>query len=238
MNLTGRTEAGRRANNEDAFFAGVIGSRPIAVVSDGMGGHRAGEVASRMAIETVLSALTESSNDCSPVQAFALANRAVFDAAAHDDAKAGMGATLVLALPEREQFVAANVGDSRLYLLHDGVLRQVSHDHSYVAELVRRGIITKEEAKTHPRRNVITRAIGTDLTVKTDVFAEDWSDGDVLLLCSDGLSGSLSESEMTYLLLAEPDLDRACEKLIERAYQNGSTDNITVVLVKNTEDAQ
>jgi len=238
MNLTGKTETGRRPHNEDTFFAGVVNGTAIAVVSDGMGGHKAGEVASRIAVDTVVSALTQSSSGCKPVQAFGLANRAVYDAAEADETKAGMGATLVLALPEKDRFTAANVGDSRLYLLHERTLRQITHDHSYVAELVRRHIITAEEAKTHPRRNVITRAIGTDEIVRTDVFVEDWTEGDTLLLCSDGLSGSLSESEMTYLLLAEHDLDRACEKLIERAYQNGSTDNITVVLVRNTEDAQ
>ena len=149
-----------------------------------------------------------------------------------------MGATLVCAVPFPTRFLAANVGDSRLYLFHNGALRQITHDHSYVAELVRREIITPEEAKTHPRRNWVTRAIGTEPHVKVDLFSEEWEAGDILILCSDGLFCSLNDADFCRILASCADLDDACETLSALAYENGSSDNITVVLIQNAEDAQ
>ncbi len=240
MNLTGKTETGRRQHNEDAYLVTSRDDRCFVAVSDGMGGHAAGETASRIAIDTLdrLLSAADPIDEAALREAFVAANRAVFDAAASDESKHGMGATLVCAVLNPDTFFAANVGDSRLYLYHDGAIRQVSHDHSFVAELVRRKLITPEEAKTHPRRNLITRAIGTESSVKVDLFSCEWAKDDILLLCSDGLSGSLEEHEMEMLLKGSSDLDEICAGMIHRAYENGSTDNITVVLAKNTEDAQ
>lgn len=240
MNLAGKTITGKRSHNEDSYFAGVLNGTPVVAVSDGMGGHAAGETASRISIETLCAALEQARpvTEGSLVTAFSKANGTVYDTAVRNEAMYGMGATLVCAVLSPTRFLAANVGDSRLYLFHGGSIRQISHDHSYVAELVRRGIITPEEAKTHPRRNLITRAVGTEPTVRTDLFSDAWEPGDILLLCSDGLSGSLSEAEMAYLLLSTQDLDKACTLLIDRAFENGSTDNITVVLARNAEDAK
>lgn len=240
MNLTGRTKTGRRPHNEDAYLVANRDGRCFAAVSDGMGGHAAGETASRIAIDTLDRVLSAADRIDEAVirDAFVEANRAVFEAAAADEAKHGMGATLVCAVLNANTFLAANVGDSRLYQYHEGTIHQVSHDHSFVAELVRRKLITSEEAKSHPRRNLITRAIGTESSVKVDLFSCEWTKNDILLLCSDGLSGCLGEDELIALLNASTDLDETCAKMIEQAYENGSTDNITAVLVKNTEDAQ
>lgn len=241
MKWAGKTETGKRPHNEDSYFVGTMDGRTVAAVSDGMGGHRAGEVASSLAIETLRTALGFAAGAIEGKtlsDALVEANRVVFEKASNNDAMYGMGATLVCAAVFPDRFLAANVGDSRMYLLHNDSIRQITHDHSYVAELVRRGVITHEEARTHPRRNLITRAIGAEPNVKVDLFADDWADGDTLLLCSDGLSGSLTDSEIAFILLAEPDPEKACDTLISRALQNGSTDNITVVLVKNAEDAQ
>ena len=235
MKFAGRTETGLRAQNEDRFMI-LNNERLHAVaVSDGMGGHRAGETASRLAVEALDRALqsSESEWEATLMNAFREANQAVHDLAQSDDAMYGMGCTLVAALCDEIRFVAANVGDSRLYYFDGKELRQITHDHSFVAELVRRGIITREEAKTHPRRNLITRAIGTEDHVSADIFCCDWNRGDMLLLCSDGLCGVLDDAETAAFLRNSIDLDATCASLISRALALGSRDNITVVLVKN-----
>lgn len=238
MNLTGKTDTGRRKQNEDSFLVMRDGLRCVAAVSDGMGGHAAGEIASRIAVETLKTVLSgEERLDAAMLRyACTTANEAVFNAAEQDESLQGMGATLVCAIVSPESFIAANVGDSRLYHYHDGVLTQVTHDHSFVAELVRRKLITPQEAKTHPRRNLITRAIGTDSFVKVDLFPCEWEENDILLLCSDGLSGSVDEDEMAAILSSMKSLEDGCSYLIELALKNGSSDNITVVLVQNSED--
>lgn len=240
MNLTGKTETGRRQHNEDAFLTYTENDRCIVAVSDGMGGHAAGERASAIAVTKLKEVLSEKPHieELQLRDAFAAVNRAVYDTAASDEALYGMGATLVCVVPYLREFIAANVGDSRLYQYHDGALRQISHDHSFVAELVRRKIITSAEAKTHPRRNLITRAIGTDKAVKVDLFRCEWEKDDILLLCSDGVSGVLEDEQMASILDRSRTLDEACNALIDHAYSAGSTDNMTVVLVQNTEDRE
>ncbi len=238
MKLTGKTETGRRPRNEDSYLILTGEDCFLAAVSDGMGGHAAGETASRLSIETLYRLLSSpGAHDESDLRAaFSEANRVVCSEAEANPAYSGMGATLVAALLTPAGFYAANVGDSRLYLYDGKTLRQITHDHSFVAELVRRGIITKEEARTHPRRNLITRSIGSEPEVNVDLFDCSWNAGDILLLCSDGLCGTLLESEMADILNHIHDLDTACSVLIERALQQGSSDNITVVLAQNTED--
>lgn len=238
MNLTGKSETGRRQQNEDSFLTCMENGHVIAAVSDGMGGHAAGERASAIAVETLQNILSKKPKieELELRDAFIAVNEAVWKAASSDASLYGMGATLVCAIPYVDEFVAANVGDSRLYLFHNGALRQISHDHSFVAELVRRKIISKEEAKTHPRRNLITRAIGTEEAIKVDLFRCEWEVRDILLLCSDGVSGVLDDEEMASILSRHTALDSACSELITRAYDAGSSDNMTVVLVQNTED--
>ena len=235
MKYAGRTETGLRSQNEDQFMILHQDALCAFAVSDGMGGHRAGETASATAVETLEAALHQShdSREATLQKAFLEANHAVHTLAQSDDSMYGMGCTLVAAICDEQSFVAANVGDSRLYCFDGKDLRQITHDHSFVAELVRRGIITREEAKTHPRRNLITRAIGTEEHVSVDLFDCEWKQGDMLLLCSDGLCGVMDEAEMAAYLRNSVDPDATCASLISRALQLGSSDNITVVLVCN-----
>ena len=235
MIFAGRTETGLRSQNEDQYMLLNTETIRAAAVSDGMGGHRAGETASATAVETLQNALTIAKGCWEETlsDAFKEANSAVHTLAQSDDSMYGMGCTLVAAIFDETQFVAANVGDSRLYHFDGAGLKQITHDHSFVAELVRRGIITREEAKTHPRRNLITRAIGTEGQVSADIFSCEWKRGDMLLLCSDGLCGVMDEAEMAAYLRNSVDIDATCAALISRALALGSRDNITVVLVKN-----
>ncbi len=235
MKCAGRTETGLRSQNEDSYLILNTESVHAVAVSDGMGGHRAGETASATAIATLSERLNACNDEWEAAlsNAFREANTAVHTLAQSDDSMFGMGCTLVAAVYDDTHFVAANVGDSRLYHFDGTSIRQVTHDHSFVAELVRRGIITSEEAKTHPRRNLITRAIGTESRVASDIFPCEWKRGDMLLLCSDGLCGVLSDAETAAYLRNSTDLDATCAALISRALALGSRDNITVVLVQN-----
>lgn len=235
MKCSGRTETGLRSQNEDRYLILDTETVHAVAVSDGMGGHRAGETASATAVETLSKELSAGGGEWERALsgAFRKANTAVHTLAQSDDSMYGMGCTLVAAIYDETHFVAANVGDSRLYHFDGSKMRQITHDHSFVAELVRRGIITEEEAKTHPRRNLITRAIGTESRVACDIFPCEWKQGDMLLLCSDGLCGVISEAETAAYLRNSVDLDATCASLISRALQLGSRDNITVVLVQN-----
>lgn len=235
MRFAGKTETGLRPQNEDNYLILHRDTIDAVAVSDGMGGHQAGEVASALAVGTLETILSRASGspEAALSEAFSEANRAVHSRASLDDEMYGMGCTLVAAILEDTRFIVANIGDSRLYHFDGKTLRQITHDHSFVAELVRRGAITPEEAKTHPRRNLITRAVGTEGSVKTDIFSCEWTPGDMLLLCSDGLCGVLEDAEMAAFLRNCTDLDATCATLIARALAAGSRDNITVVLVKN-----
>lgn len=235
MKFAGKTETGLRSQNEDAYLLMHTDTLDAAAVSDGMGGHQAGEVASRLAIDTLREILISNHQDREAAlsSAFMEANNVVHARASLIDEMYGMGCTLVAAIFDETAFVAANIGDSRLYYFDGESIRQITHDHSFVAELVRRGAITAEEARTHPRRNLITRAIGTEKRVSADIFSCEWKHDDMLLLCSDGLCGVLEDSELAAFLQNCTDLDATCTAMINRALDAGSRDNITVVLVKN-----
>ncbi len=167
------------------------------------------------------------------VDAFFNANAQVISAAEEDHKLSGMGATLVAAIFYHDHFITANIGDSRLYLVSSGEIRQVTFDHSYVQELVRRGFLTAEEARNHPRKNVITRCIGTESSFEPDVFYTRWNPKDLVILCSDGLCDVLREEDMLALVKQEPDLDALCRTMVQAAYDKGSADNISLVLVRN-----
>ena len=236
MRYSSLSEKGRRPNNEDVVFTRFDPRYPlIAAVSDGMGGHAAGEVASRISIEA-LDMWTRELADAPQnvlVDAFFNANAQVIAAAEQEKAYRGMGATMVAAIFYHDHFITANIGDSRLYLVSEGEMRQVTFDHSYVQELVRRGFLTAEEAKTHPRRNVITRGIGSETSFEPDVFYTRWNPKDLVLLCSDGLCDVLTESDMLSIIQKETDLDALCKALSDAAYEKDSADNISLVLVRN-----
>lgn len=240
MIYASKTVCGVRAQNQDTIFIPRGGEISLAVVADGMGGHNAGDVASRIAVDTVVSELKKGGQGGAAAlitNAVNCANTEVYTRAQSDVQYKGMGTTMVLALLFKTRFVAANVGDSRLYLIHDETIEQITRDHSYVAELVALGYITKQEAAHHPRRNVITRALGTSEHERVDVFEREWTAGDVILLCSDGLYSELEEDDILRTVISSENMQDACDDLVDCALYSGSRDNVSVVIVRN-EDAQ
>jgi len=233
LETAGATDVGQvRMANQDAFgeFRDEERRRHMLLVADGMGGHRGGEVASSMTVDTVRELF--GAEDGPPgefiVAALQSANGRVFDRAATDGSLAGMGTTAVAMLFDAtSEAWIAHVGDSRCYRLRDGVLVQLTDDHSVVGELVRRGQLTPEEARVHPQSNEILRAIGTQPDVAVDVQSVDVRPGDRYLLCSDGLSGMVTDDEIAEVLGSRSPED-AVRTLIERANLAGGTDNITV----------
>ena len=231
---TGRT----RDANQDYVFCEehAIGSFPnLFIVADGMGGHNAGDTASRMCVEVVVSQI-EKSTKVTPIgileQAVAAANETVYDASLEDVALYGIGTTLVGTVVFGDTAYVINVGDSRLYAFRD-TLKQVTVDHSLVEEMVQSGKLQKEAIRTHPNKNIITRALGTNRTVKADCFEIEVREGDVLLLCSDGLTNMLEDDRIESIIKQyKNDMKRAGEILIEEANEAGGKDNISVVLVR------
>ena len=228
-----RTDTGRaRSANEDSYWV----HSPLFVLADGMGGAQAGEVASQTAVgvfsdhgglpdgpgtyEERLAALV------------AQANGRVYAQAQSDDQFAGMGTTLTVAFVGEDDLAIAHVGDSRFYVLRDGELEQLTDDHSLVGELVRRGQISAEEAEDHPQRSIITRALGIEGEVTVDHFSWPVRDGDVFLLCSDGLTGMVSDAGVAEILAGAPSLAVAAQQLVAAANEAGGRDNITVVLFR------
>ena len=239
MKFAVKTEIGKRAHNEDSYLLPGGETLPLLfAVADGMGGHAAGAVASGIVVEklgeTDLSGFVEHEVE-QLIGAIQRANLAVYEAAEADKSLFGMGTTLACALILGKSYLAANVGDSRLYYFDGKSLERVTTDHSLVEQLVQSGVITREEAKYHPHRNIITRGIGLSPAVDVDVFERDWNAGDILLLCSDGLHGALEDEEMACVLSSGQTLDEMCEDLVHLALKNGSTDNITLVLVRREE---
>lgn len=235
MIVAARTHAGWvRPNNQDTL---LINGR-LYGVADGMGGHKGGEVASSVAMAVIgdmLAGLTPSEKMLEAgIQA---ANRRLFEQQAQDESLQGMGTTVTVLWEGSDKVYIGHVGDSRAYLLRDGVLTQITQDHSVVAEMMRQGILTKEKAKKHPYRNVMTRAVGTETGVQVDIISWDKRPGDLWLLCSDGLFGMVEESDMEAALKTLP-LEEAAEQLLKLALDNGGRDNISLVLLKVTEVAQ
>ena len=213
-----------RKTNEDTFVV----RPPLYAVCDGMGGANAGEVASGLAAETLAAEVLKGTPLHTAAEA---ANAAVFQRA-HDNAEqTGMGTTLTAFVLEGRTARFAHIGDSRAYLLRDGELRQVSDDHSLVGEMVRDGRLTEEEAAIHPHRSILSRALGTEAQARIDEFTEDLLPGDVLLLCSDGLSGPVSADDIR-VALTRSDPQQAAERLILEARRQGGPDNITAVVVR------
>ncbi|HXL21967.1 MAG TPA: Stp1/IreP family PP2C-type Ser/Thr phosphatase [Candidatus Dormibacteraeota bacterium] len=250
----GATDVGRvRANNEDCF--GIVAPMGLFVLSDGMGGAAHGEVASALAVETVIKHCQEAENNpAAPVygetragwndrtkrlfSAVYLANKRIFESAeAHPEQK-GMGATLTAAWINGPRLSIAHVGDSRAYLLRGGNLQQLTSDHSMVAEQVRRGIMTLAEAEQSEIQSVLLRALGSEPQVEIDTEEQELFARDVLLLCSDGLTRMVTEPEIAGALQSEPDAEKAAAKLVERANDAGGADNITVLVIRMESEYQ
>lgn len=237
----GKTDIGRlRSTNQDAFVCGKVGPDiPFAIVCDGMGGANGGNVASTIAIRTIARRLVQSyRQDMSMASmqnvlesAIAAANIEVYDEAAGDPDLRGMGTTLVMAVVMGERVLVAHIGDSRAYVITaDNTIEQITKDHSVVQQMVERGQITPEEAKTHPRRNFITRALGVADTVACDFAEFILPEGAKLLLCTDGLSGLVEATEMAQII-ASTAPDEVSDRLIAAANRAGGSDNITVALI-------
>lgn len=228
------TDVGRvRTNNEDALHT----SERLFAVADGMGGHQGGEVASETAMRVLIETFVESTPE-GLIGAAQHANEAVLEQAAGDPELHGMGTTLVAIAPvtDSESIAWINIGDSRLYLLRDGELTQVSEDHSQVQEAVRAGVLSPEEARTHPQRNIVTRALGIDPDVQVDGDAVDAYAGDRYLLCSDGLTDYVEDDRIAATLRRLEDPTEASRELVRLANEGGGRDNITVVVVDVVDD--
>jgi protein phosphatase len=228
----GSTDKGQvRDSNEDGY---VVDRRlQLFAVADGMGGHRAGEVASATALEALRAAIA-SGTDLG--DAITSANAAVYGKSAADDQLRGMGTTLTAVMPDAQNVLVGHVGDSRAYLLRDGQLRQLTTDHSLVEELVREGRLTEEQAAVHPQRSTITRAIGVEGAVDVDVYSVPVKAGDRILLCSDGLTTMLRTEDIAGLLRREHDPTRAANQLVDAANAAGGEDNITTIVIDVDDD--
>ncbi len=227
------TDVGRaRDHNEDAFFVDTTAG--LLAVADGMGGHQGGEVASATALEALRAAIAEGA---SVPDAVRRANQAVHDQAAADDQLRGMGTTLTAAtFGDDATLEIAHVGDSRAYLMRDGVLARITTDHSLVQELVDAGELTEEEARSDPRRSMITRALGMDAEVEVDAYPVGLRRGDRVLLCSDGLTSMVDDDGIAVLLASEADPTEAARALVTAANDAGGLDNVTVIVIDVIDD--
>jgi protein phosphatase len=228
LSVGSRTDVGRiRAHNEDSLLV----APPLYVIADGMGGHAAGEVASELAVHTLENARITDTAPEALKDAVTEANSAIIKSAREGIGKVGMGTTLTAAVIVEDRLLIAQVGDSRAYLLQDGQLRRLTRDHSFVEDLVCAGKITAEEARVHPSRSVITRALGSDPVVQPDLYEVRVCASDRLLLCSDGLNSMLDAPTLRELLLENPDPQSAADALVEAANEAGGHDNVTVIVV-------
>jgi PPM family protein phosphatase len=225
-----RTDTGRqRRDNEDSVYVHA----PVFVVADGMGGAQAGEVASRMAIETFEQGLPGAgSAEARLAELVRDANHRIYDRSRAEHGREGMGTTLTAAYLDGGRLAIAHVGDSRAYLLRDGELTRLTQDHSLVDELVRQGKLTEKQAAEHPQRSIITRALGPEPQVEVDTFSYDVRAGDIVLLCSDGLTSMVAEDQVAEIIKLAATLEEAADRLIDEANEAGGRDNITVVLCR------
>lgn len=235
----GMTHIGqKRSMNQDYIYftdEPVGNLSNLYIVADGMGGHKAGDKASSFAVERFLQvagSITKEQPFCIMKDAIEQVNAELYTLAGSKDDYEGMGTTFVAATIRGNQLYVMNIGDSRLYLYKEG-LKQISLDHSFVEELVRNGEITREEAKNHPQKNYITRALGVEDRVQADYFQVEFELGNRILLCSDGLSNMVTDEEMESILKNEKIIENAVDKLINRANEEGGKDNIAVVIAGN-----
>jgi protein phosphatase len=253
FDVAARTDVGRRrANNEDNFS--VVPELGLFVLSDGMGGEAAGELASKITVEEVARHMKEAAGNGSAVMgeanpqfspltnhlagAIRRSNRVIWEAAQHHASQRGMGATVVAAVLQQPVLSIAHVGDSRIYLLRDGQLQQLTQDHSLVMEQVRRGLITREEAEHSDMANIIIRALGAEETVKVDLDEVYVMPGDHVVLCSDGLTKMIPDGGIAQVVAEAETAQQASERLVDIANDAGGEDNITVVVVRIKENTR
>jgi len=239
--ITGKTNTGKKRSakvNEDSFYAGKIKDIYLAVVCDGVGGAKGGNIASSSAVKSFVHAVTKNSKNSKNYRdilfvAAAKANERVFYLAKEDEELSGMGTTMVACIFTGSEYYAINIGDSRMYLIDDKAcsMSQITKDHSLVQELVDSGAMTKEQAAKSPHRNIITRVLGSDDEVKADFYENKYESG-ILLLCSDGLYDYVDESDIAKYISQYDDIGHCIDELITKANENGGGDNITAVIIK------
>jgi len=239
LTVAARSDVGMiRSGNEDAFFAHATRGKGVFIVADGMGGHAAGEVASEMAVQIVSRELQELDDVYGEgarsriAESLRIANRAIYDRTIQESDKQGMGTTASVLVVGGSRYLIGQVGDSRVYLLRDGALRQLTKDHSYVQEQVDAGFLTPEQARYHPYSNVITRCVGASDVVEPDTYSGELRNGDVFLVASDGLTGMVDDRRLQQLLLSRASAGRVVDALIAEANYRGGLDNITAVVVQ------
>ncbi len=221
-----------REHNEDSYLC----RPPLFAVSDGMGGEEAGEVASSIAIHTLAKQAPETADASALAKAVEAANLAVLKAPEAGRGTAGMGCTLTACILENNKLACAHVGDSRIYLLHNGIVVRVTHDHSYVEELVDQGAITADEARVHPKRSVLTRALGSDQDMYADHFTLDVEKGERIVICSDGLSSMIGDAQIEDLCINSKKPQDCADALVSAALVAGGKDNVTVVVIDVLDD--
>lgn len=237
MKISSATSVGKiRAVNEDSFFVSEIGDSNalLAVVADGMGGHNAGEIASAETVKTLKELIKNPSAPAKNLllDAIACANNDIYKMSIKTPQLYGMGTTVTACVISDNKVTAAQVGDSRLYLIRNNEITQITKDHSLVEMLIESGQITKEDAQNHPQKNVITRAIGTDSSVETDIYEFQLMTDDVILLCSDGLVNMVEDEKILSIITNGEDFTTLADILVKEAENAGGHDNITVILIK------
>ncbi len=239
LSVAAGTDVGRiRAGNEDSLYADADQERGLFIVADGMGGHAAGEVASEMVVQTVAREVADVRDvaGASALQVMAeslrLANRAIFERTIVEADKQGMGTTASCLLLGQSHWVIGHIGDSRIYLLRDGVLRQLTKDHSYVQEQVDAGFLTPEQARYHPYSNVITRCVGANAAVEPDIMHGELKPNDAFLLASDGLTGMVDDAHLQKVMETRGTPGQQIHALITDANRRGGLDNITAIVVQ------
>ena len=241
MKITSKTTTGLREENQDCLFAGQLDENvTLGIVCDGMGGHNGGSTASALCVSELAKRIKSGYRKVNRANfiknllmtSIEAANTVVYEVSKTNSEMEGMGTTCVAALIEDNVVYMVNVGDSRAYVIRGNEIQQITEDHSIVANLIAQGKMTEEDAKYHPQRNVITRAVGVKDSVSADYYEFDIEENDIILLCSDGFCGSCEE-EKTVEILQQNDFETAADVLTETALENGSTDNITVVLILN-----
>ena len=243
MKVSFKTDIGcTRSQNQDAVF---VSEQPVGpldnlfIVADGMGGHNAGDYASKKAIDLIVSAIEQDTEDrgISAIQrGITIANREIFFEASLDEEKSGMGTTVVVATIENDTLKVANVGDSRLYVLSKGDLVQVTRDHSVIEEMVRKGEVSREMAQKHPKRNLITRAVGAEEEVRIDLFDVDLPEVEAVLMCTDGLTTMVSDEKIAEIMSLGMTVEHKVAALVKEANAGGGKDNITVLLIESLFD--
>ncbi|MBQ9200517.1 MAG: Stp1/IreP family PP2C-type Ser/Thr phosphatase [Lachnospiraceae bacterium] len=239
MKSSGKTDTGsKRSNNQDSIYYSdkPVGPLPnLYIVADGMGGHRAGDQASNMAIDIAVDFIKKSTIE-NPIavlkRAMIFANNEIYKTASRDPDLRGMGTTMVAAVAQEDKLYVANIGDSRLYAIGDDI-RQITMDHSLVEELIRDGKLERKKGRNHPEKNIITKAMGSKEEVIPDFFEIDINTNDKYLLCSDGLSNMVEDDEIRDIVMDNEDLSETAQALIDRANYYGGADNISVVIISN-----